>query len=126
MDIVIYCGFAVLVAVTTLYLKKLSPELALTVLVASGVVTVKFVIDKTVPFFSDLIGLCSESGLKESMTVLLKSVGICIITVFASGICRDFSLDSLGSKVEFVGRCSLIILTFPFLKNILAILGELL
>ena len=55
---------------------------------------------------------------KENVSVLMKSLGICVVTQFAADICYDNSCSSMAAAVELAGRIGAIALAMPMLKAV--------
>ena len=55
---------------------------------------------------------------KENVSLLIKSLGICVVTQFAADICYDNSSSTLGSAVELAGRLGAIALALPMIKSV--------
>ena len=74
----------------------------------------------------ELAGIFQKSNLDNSVfKAVLKALGLCYITNFASDTCRDFGQTSLASKVELAGKISIVILTLPLINSILSVALEL-
>lgn len=109
-----------------LLIKKYSPESALTVALAAVSVILLFIIISASGLFSEMRELFDSFGLDpEIVKITLKALGICYLTGFAADVCRDFGQTSLASKVELAGKVTVVILTLPFVKQILRVATEL-
>lgn len=113
-------------SVIILLIKKYSPENALTVALAAVSVILLFIIISASDLFSEIRELFDSFGLDpEIVKITLKALGICYLTGFAADVCRDFGQTSLASKVELAGKVTVVILTLPFVKQILRVATEL-
>lgn len=113
-------------SVLILLIKKYSPENALTVTLAAVSVILLFIFLSTSDLFTEIRYLFDSFGLDpEIVKITLKALGICYITCFAADICRDFGQTSLASKVELAGKVTVVLLTLPFVKQILQVATEL-
>lgn len=109
-----------------LLIKKYSPENALTVALAAVSVILLFIIISASDLFSEIRELFDSFGIDpEIVKITLKALGICYLTGFAADVCRDFGQTSLASKVELAGKVTVVILTLPFVKQILRVATEL-
>lgn len=109
-----------------LLIKKYSPENALTVALAAASVILLFIIISASDLFFEMRDLFDSFGLDpEIVKITLKALGICYLTGFAGDVCRDFGQTSLASKVELAGKVTVVILTLPFVKQILRVATEL-
>lgn len=113
-------------SVVILLIKKYSPENALTVTLATVSVMLLLIVGCASDLFSEIRTLFDSFGLDpEIVKITLKALGICYITGFAADVCRDFGQTSLAAKVELAGKITVVVLTLPFVKQILQVATEL-
>ena len=55
---------------------------------------------------------------KENVSILMRSLGICVITQFAADICYDNSSSATAAAVELAGRVGAITLALPMLQAV--------
>lgn len=60
----------------------------------------------------------------ELYSVMLKGLGISVLSETASNICKDCGEASLASKVELASKVSILILSLPLLTSILELSKE--
>lgn len=119
-------GVCVLAASATLFIKRYAPEYALLVSVVSGAGILLFLLASVSGLLNEAEEIFDISDLDNSLFLLvLKALGICYITNFAADVCRDFGQTSLAAKVELAGKISVVVLTFPLIKQILSTAVEL-
>ncbi len=113
-------------AVMILLVKKYSPEYALVVtIVTSGTVLI-FLAVALKEILGSITDIFDKSGLDKGVfKLVLKALGLCYLSEFASDVCRDFGQTSLASKVELAGKISIVALTFPLIGQILTAVTEL-
>ncbi|MBQ3100844.1 MAG: hypothetical protein IJC50_07640 [Clostridia bacterium] len=63
-------------------------------------------------------------GFSELYIIMLKALGIALLSETASDICKDCNESSLASKVETAAKISMLILSLPLLNSILEISKE--
>ena len=103
-------GIILIVSVISIVLKRYNKEYAIILDVIVGIFTLTFISDKFMPLISEIKNLIYLAKIpNEYATILFKSLGICFITQFASDSCIDAGEKSLASKIEFVGKISIII-----------------
>ena len=51
-------------------------------------------------------------------TTMLKALGISLVASLAAGICRDAGQTSVANAVEFIGKCEILCLALPILKDL--------
>ena len=73
-------------------------------------------------FFS---GTRSASGIDLSFSdILLKTLGVALVTQFAADAARDNAQQALAQKIEFAGKALILALALPVLKAILQMISE--
>lgn len=121
------CAIAVIAALLSLAIKKGTPQLALLLTIAAGVVIFGVVVSFLPSTVTKIQSLINATGLNtEYGVVLLKSLGICFLCQFASDACKDAGQSSLAGKVELTGKLMIVILALPLVESILQTAGNLL
>ena len=69
----------------------------------------------------DYIGELSESlpMAGEAFAVLMRTVGIAMLTRVAADICRDMGSPSVASSLEVTARLEIALLTLPLVSSLL-------
>ena len=55
---------------------------------------------------------------KDNVSILMKALGICVVTQFAADICYDNSCSSMAAAVELAGKIGAIALAVPMIKTV--------
>ena len=127
MEIVVICAFSVVASVVALFIKQYRPEYSSVILTAASVIILTSLVKTIVPLIGEYLGIVSAAGLDRNVfSVILKALGISLITVFASDICSDAGQSSLAGRVEFAGKVAIVILAFPLIREVLSIVSEIL
>ena len=95
-------------------------RLALTVVFAGAILSL------SVPLVSYLREMTSQAGLSAYAALLVKALGIAILTQCASDICRDAGESGVANGVELAGKAEILLLCLPLLGEIFASVKELL
>lgn len=120
------CGIAVVSLALLLSLKSLKSDTAMLVRVALTVSAVAAVVGLLSPAVDFARAQLEASNTAEYGKAMLKALGIAYLTYICSSVCRDCGESSVASGVEAVGKAELILLSLPFLKKILEVMGDLL
>ena len=56
---------------------------------------------------------------EERWQILLKTLGICLLTQTAGDLCRDAGEASLAGKVELAGKTAILLLCLPMFRELL-------
>lgn len=119
-------GVGLLGAVATLFIRRYAPEYALLTAVVSGCVMLVLIIVSFSGLIGEMESIFSSAGLDNGiLKTVLKGLGVCYLTSFATDICRDFGQTSLGAKIELAGKVTIVILTLPLIKMIIETATEL-
>ena len=107
-------------------LKQYKPEYAV---ISEVVVTVIvfFMLGKEIREALQVVELfSSDSGIKaEYIDVLIKVLGIALVTQFSADMCRDSGESALASKVEFAGKVIITAASIPVIKGFVGFVASL-
>lgn len=119
MDIVKIAFIGILTALCYALLRNLKPELAPLVALA-GVGLIFFTLaDSLLGVTGTVDEMMSLAGLdRENVSLLLRALGICVVSQFAADICYDNSCSALGSAVELAGKVGAVALVMPMIKTV--------
>lgn len=119
MDILKIALTAVVSVLLYVLIKQLKPEYApLTALAAAGIILVS-ITENLLDATGTLEKMLVLSGLeKKNISLLIKSLGICIVAQFASDLCRENSASSIATAVELAGRLGMLMLSLPMIETV--------
>lgn len=100
-------------------LRQIKPEIApLVVIAGTGMIFISLsgnLLDVT----GSVDSMMTLAGLdEENVLLLMKALGICVVTQFAADICYDNSCSSLAAAVELAGRIGALSLAMPMIKTV--------
>ena len=100
-------------------LRQIKPEIApLVVIAGTGMIFISLsgnLLDVT----GSVDSMMTLAGLdEENASLLMKALGICVVTQFAADICYDNSCSSLAAAVELAGRIGALSLAMPMIKTV--------
>ena len=123
-------GGAVLCVILIIILKRESPDTALTFRMIAGVGLAIACLSSISPIIDYIKELCESfsggEGLSDSVSVLLKALGVSLLTHICATVCRDAGEGSLAYYVEVGGKVEILILSLPLIKQIMDLAIELL
>lgn len=115
---VLLCG-----AVLATMLRAQRPELAVSLSLIAGVLVLGLVLGQMAPFVRSLQGMLAVGGLpSDSLTLVLKGAGICLLTRLTADTCRDVGESALAGKAELTGRMLLLLLSVPLFERVLTLI----
>ena len=122
MDIISVAAIAILTAFLAVILKQYKPEYALAVSVVASVIVLSAVVSFIIPIISELRSMMDSVSIDyKYITVLIKAVGICYITQFASDTCKDAGQTAISNKIELVGKIAICFSAIPLYKDLLSL-----
>lgn len=99
--------------------KQLKPEMAPLTAIGAACVILVAITDSLLEATGALEEMLVLSGLeKNNVSLLIKALGICIVTQFASDICRENSASSIATAVELAGRLGMLMLALPMIETV--------
>lgn len=116
----------VIAAFVTALLRQHRPELSLALAAAAGAgVSAAAVLTLAGPL--ERVGeLLEKAGVDGGAVLLLvKSLGICLLTQLTADLCRDAGEGGMASAAELAGKTALLLLLFPLLEQIGELAAEL-
>ena len=70
------------------------------------------------PALDEIESMMQEANIDlKYVSILFKSLGLCLITQIASDSCRDAGETAIASRIEFSGRLSLVITALPMFQE---------
>ena len=128
MEIFKIVAFSIVAVVFIVILKSVKKEdFALVLTIISSLVMFGVLLIKLEDITEILTALINKSGInKEYLTLLLKVTGISYVIELATNICKDAGSSSLASKVEMLGKLSIVVLTIPILSSVITTVLEIL
>ena len=122
MDIYKIVALSIVAVLLITILKSVKKDdFALLVTIIAAVILFSLVLLKLESIISLLQSLVEKSGInKEYLTLLLKVTGISYVIELATNICKDAGNSAIASKVEMLGKISIVVLTIPILTSVIS------
>jgi len=118
MEIVRIALIGIVAGVLVVTIKQKQPEIALQVSIIAGLIIFIYVLDYIVIAIDYVKDLVNKFNIPyESITVVLKIIGIAYICEFAVQVLKDTGENSLANKVEIAGRVFIVVLSLPILSS---------
>ena len=118
-------GIAVTAAILALVLRGTQPAYAMCLTVAAGLLLFASAIGMAVPLVERVSGLLSGVIDSTYTHILLKALGISLLTQTAADVCRDAGESALASKAEFGGQVLLLACALPLFEHAAVLLEQL-
>lgn len=119
MDVVKIAFLGIITALLYGLLRQIKPELAPLVVLGGAAVILITLADSLLNVSGSVDDMMTLAGLeKENVSILMKALGICVVTQFAADICYDNSCSSIAAAVELAGRVGAVALAMPMIKTV--------
>ncbi|MCL2056999.1 MAG: stage III sporulation AC/AD family protein [Oscillospiraceae bacterium] len=122
MSIAAVIGAGLIAAILCVLLRRERPEFALLLSLAAGA----FVLFALFGEIADIIGrvramLTASIIPGEYLSVLLRAMGICLLTQIACDTCRDAGESAIAAKLEMAGKIAVLAVSLPLFEQVLAV-----
>ena len=126
MSIFAICGAAVITAVSALLLRPRSPQSALLLSIAAGVIVILSLIRNLPDIIGGVNELLTAGGIDSGdLSVLFKVMGICFLTEFTCDCVTEAGLLSLSTNISFAGKILVLITALPLFSRIVDVIRAL-
>ena len=120
MDYMKIAGLAVGAAIMALVIRRVRPELGITLALSAGALLLLLVLPTLSRLIGGLTSLARTGGVSNQyMAQLLKVAGVSLLMDFAAQTCRDAGEEGLAMKAELAGRIMLLSLALPSMQTLL-------
>lgn len=117
-DIFLVCGVGVLCVIAASCVRAMKPEIANVMRLAFCVLLGGMLVGRMIPITRQLRGMM-DSAAAEYSEVLLKALGVALLTHLTAELCRDCGESSVASGVETLGKLEILTLCMPLVSTAL-------
>ena len=110
---------ALLMLASTTVIKQWKADFLPLVRIGAVVLFGTLLIASAEPLLSLLGTLSAGAGASQYVEIILKGLGIVILTQICSDICKDSGEGTLAGNIETVGKLELLLLCIPLIEEIL-------
>ena len=120
MNILTICILAIVAVILILTIKSKNSEIALMIGIACSVIILLAVLSQAVSVINTVNNIIAVSQISTSyIVILLKVIGICLLTEFAVNTCKDAGRQSIASNVSLAGKIMVTVTALPLYTDIL-------
>lgn len=120
------CAIGLLCAVAVLILKPVRGEFGSLTRIGGGVLILLLVLPPLGETVGETVALFEESGIDPYADVMLRAIGIALLTRICGDVCRDTGEGAVASGVELAGKLAILTLCLPLIREILGYAREIL
>ncbi len=128
MDILKVIAVSVISVVICIVVRQIKPEFVPFLQLSSLIVVFTVSLDglkDLLTTVTDLIGI-SEVIYDEYVFLMLKVLGIAVITKIGTEVCNDSGNSALAVGVELIGKAAILMICFPLFRMVINLAGGLL
>ena len=118
MNIITIAAVAIVSAISAVAIKKHNGEISLMLSIACGVILLTAVISATILQTVNKIAAASDMNI-EYIKILLKVIGICIVTELAVSVCKESGQQAIATNVTLAGKILIMVTSLPLYTEIL-------
>jgi len=119
-------AIAVVGSVIGLVVKKSSPEMSLLLTISVAVFALYLAFEVIGGVVGFIRSLAETAGISPAVLgVVLKTVGIAIVTKLTSDICRDAGQSGVAAGVEAAGTITAVYIALPLLESVISMINSL-
>lgn len=123
-QVAVFCLIATVLAIV---LRQYRPEYAVFVSLACSILTVVYLLQGMLQVMEELGGLLENAAIPgDLIRVVVKCLGVCVLTELAGQTCRDAGEQAIGAKVELAGKVTLVLVSLPLFQRLLQLAEKLL
>ncbi len=120
MNILSICILAIVAVILLLTIKSKNSEIALMLGVACSVIILMMVLSQAIKVIDAVNNIIAVSQISTSyIVILLKVIGICLLTEFAVNTCKDAGSQSIANNVSLAGKIMVTVTALPLYTDIL-------
>ena len=114
------CGAAILCAVAVFLLRHIKKEFEVPLTIAGSLLLTVAAFGIGKPIFEYISDLMSSSPvIGEAAGVLIRVIGIAVITRISADLCREMGAANIASSLETVAKFEIILLSLPLVSTVL-------
>ena len=127
MQIVKVIGVGLIGALVAGMLRDEKSELYIFAVIAAGALILIIILSSLTEVIGQFGMLVGKSGVDESLFAgVLKIIGIGYVTEYASSLCNDYGVSSIGNKLQLAGKVAIFFMTMPILANLVSVISAML
>lgn len=120
MSIITIAALAVVAAIAAVTIKKYNGETSLMLSIACGVILLMSVISFAGSILQTVNSIAAASDMNiEYIKILLKVIGICIVTELAVSVCKESGQQAIAANVTLAGKILIMVTSLPLYSEIL-------
>ncbi|MCL2311944.1 MAG: stage III sporulation AC/AD family protein [Firmicutes bacterium] len=122
MNIFSFTGLTIVLAIISVTIKKYAPEFFILFNIISSITLMIFLLPYIKKILNEVDLLFESAEFPVHVkSAIFKTLGICLLTKFATDICEDSDQRTLADKINIFGKISMLLTAMPIFKNVIEI-----
>ncbi|MEA4832923.1 MAG: stage III sporulation AC/AD family protein [Oscillospiraceae bacterium] len=96
-----------------LIVRQYKPDYGVFISLCAGIAVLTYALSQIVPIFEFASAMAEDTSFSDYFGIMLKAVGIGIVSSFTCELLRDAGETSLASKVELCAKAAILLLALP-------------
>jgi len=123
LEIVQIVVIGIIASILSITLKRHNPEISMVIGIVAGVIIVMIVMPKLGVVIDMFYRISQNTNLdKVYIAIVLKIIGIAYISEFGVQICKDAGEGAIASKIELVGKITIMLVSAPILVALMELI----
>ena len=124
MDSLKVCGIVIFALCVCLIFKNTKSEYSIFIKLIITISISLLSISVIYPVLNYINEITYNTNLEKYFPSLIKSLGIAIAVQITSDICKDVGEEALANRVSLFGRCEIVIICIPIIKELLSLCNQ--
>ncbi len=120
------CGAGLLCVILCVILKQVKPEFLPLARVSGTVLILLTVVPVLWNSISSVGALLTDEGVEPYARVMLRALGVSLLTKVCCDVCHDTGESALANGVELAGKAVILLLCVPLIEEILGYAAKIL
>ena len=125
MDIIKLCGVGILCAFCAFVLRQIKGEYAPLVRIGGAALIFGALAVFVADILSRVMSYLFVDGLSGYLSVMMKALGLCLVSKLCADVCRDMGENTIGGGIELGGRLAILSLCIPLIGELMGYAAEL-
>ena len=121
MDVFKMCAAAICAIFMISAVRQLKSDFALYLSLGCCVLLLFAATNALLPAFEYASELIKKGSEGNQLSTLLRALGVALVCSYSAEICRDAGEREIGSKIELLGKCEIVILSLPLMRELVAL-----
>ena len=114
------CAAAILSLFIIIIMREAKSSLTPTLKIAVIIFMAFTALGAYVPMYRQLLDIGSESALAKYMPLIIRSLGVAMLTRICADVCRDGGEGGLAFCVETAGKAEMLVIALPLVRELIS------